>query len=160
MSIGTLIDIFSVLGAAFALWKGGRAERLAALAVIVNVVIGQTGKAVAPSADAIIRLVNDGLAALVLLGITVRYGALWMGGVMLFYAAQFAMHSYYMVLLRPTHDYFYALINNINFIGINWCLVIGTAVAWRRRIKARKPNSAPLASSSPAQPQSESAPAP
>src|SRR5262245_55261945 len=97
MPIGTLIDVFSVLGALFALWKGGRAERAAAIAVLVNVAIGQLGKFVAPSADGMIRLVNDGLTALVLLGITVRYGALWMGGVMLFYCAQFAMHSYYLV---------------------------------------------------------------
>jgi hypothetical protein len=134
MPIGTLIDVFSVLGALFALWKGGRAERSAAIVVLANVLIGQFGKLVAPSADGMIRLVNDGLTALVLLGVTVRYGALWMGGVMLFYAAQFAMHSYYLVTLRPTGDYLNALINNINFSGIIWCLVIGTIVAWRRRV--------------------------
>ena len=83
------------------------------------------------------------LTALVLLGITVRYGALWMGGVMLFYAAQFGMHSYYMVLQRPTGDYLNALVNNINFMGITWCLVIGTAVAWRRRVKAARVRATP-----------------
>jgi hypothetical protein len=138
MPIGTLIDIFSVLGALFALWKGGRAERSAAIVVVANVLIGQFGKVVAPSADGMIRLVNDGVTAVVLLGITVRYGALWMGGVMLFYAAQFAMHSYYLVTERKTGDYLNALINNINFMGIIWCLVIGSAVAWRRRVKAAR----------------------
>jgi hypothetical protein len=138
ISVRLLINIFSVLGASFALWKGGRAERAAAIVVIVNVAIGQTGKYLAPDSDAIIRLVNDGLTALVLLGVTVRYGALWMGGVMLFFAAQFAMHSYYMVTQRPTGDYFYALINNVNFSGVIWCLIIGAAVAWRRRAKAAR----------------------
>ena len=134
LSVRLLINIFSVLGAAFALWKGGAAERATAIVVIVNVAIGQTGKVLAPDADSVIRLVNDGLTALVLLGITLRYAAPWMGGVMLFFAAQFSMHSFYLVTQRPTLDYFYALINNINFSGIIWCLIIGTAVAWRRRI--------------------------
>ncbi|WP_296595998.1 hypothetical protein [Phenylobacterium sp.] len=138
MPIGLLIDVFSVLCAIFALWKGGRAERSAALVVLANIAIGQLGRVVAPGADGMIRLVNDGLTALVLLGVTVRYGAMWMGGVMLFYAAQFAMHSYYLVTMRKTGDYLNALINNINFTGIIWCLVIGTVVAWRRRTVAAR----------------------
>jgi hypothetical protein len=151
MPTGILIDVFSVLGALFALWKGGPAERSAALIVIANVAVGQTGNLLAPSADSIIRLVNDGVTALVLLGVTLRWGAPWMGGMMLFYAAQFAMHSYYLVTERPTHDYFYALINNLNFSGIIWCLIIGTAVAWRRRAKAAKARAtAAAAPSSPA----------
>jgi hypothetical protein len=60
---------------------------------------------------------------------------------MLFYAAQFAMHSYYLVTERRIGDYTYALINNINFSGIIWCLIIGTIVAWlgrARRARAAK----------------------
>ena len=138
LSIRLLINAFSVLGAGFALWKGGHAERTAAAVVIANVLIGQTGHLLVPSLDVTIRLVNDGLTALVLLGITVRYGALWMGGVMLFFAAQFSMHSYYLVTQQPTGGYLNAVINNINFSGIIWCLIIGTAVAWRRRVKLAK----------------------
>lgn len=133
ISIRLLVNVFAALGAAFALWKGGRAERTAAIVVVLNIAVGQAGGMLAPSADAIIRLVNDGMTALILLGITVRYGALWMGGIMLFYAAQFAMHSYYLVTGRRTGDYLNALLNNINFMGIIWCLIIGTAVAWYRR---------------------------
>jgi len=135
ISIGTLIDVFSVLGALFAVWKGGAAERAAALVVIANVIIGQTGQFLAPDSSGLIRLVNDGLAALVLLAITVRYGALWMGGVMLFYAAQFSLHSYYLVTGRSDSDYLHALINNIDYSGIIWCLIIGTIVAWRGRLR-------------------------
>lgn len=129
------INVFSVLGAGFALWKGGPAERMSASVVILNVAIGQSGQYLAPQSDDVIRLVNDGLTALILLGITVRYGAPWMGGVMLFFAAQFAMHSFYLVTDRPPGDYFNALVNNLNFTGIIWCLIIGTAVAWRRRVR-------------------------
>ena len=138
LSVRLLINVFSVLGALFALWKGGTAERMTAAVLIVNVLIGQSGKALAPASDDVIRLVNDGLTALILLAITVRYGAPWMGGVMLFFAAQFAMHSFYLVTDRPTGDFFNALVNNVNFSGIIWCLIIGTAVAWRRRVRVRR----------------------
>jgi hypothetical protein len=133
--VGLLIDIFAVIGAAFALWKGGPAERMAAIVVVANVAIGEFSKAMIPAGDNVIRLINDGLTAIVLLGITLRFGALWMGGMMLFYAAQFAMHSYYLVTERRIGDYMYALTNNINFSGIIWCLIIGTVVAWRGRLR-------------------------
>lgn len=132
--VGFLIDIFSVLGALFALWKGGFAERAAAVVVIVNVIIGETGAFIAPGSEGVIRLVNDGLTAMVLLGVTVRYAAFWMGGVMLFFAAQFSLHAFYLVMELPS-DYRHALINNIDFSGIIWCLIIGTAVAWRARVR-------------------------
>ena len=154
ISIRLVINTFSVLGALFALWKGGVAERSAAVIVLVNVVIGEASHWIAPGSDEIIRLVNDGLTAVGLLVVTVRYGAPWMGGVMLFFAAQFAMHSYYMVTERRTGDYLNALINNINFSGITWCLVLGTLVAWRRRVVSAR--SVKLAAS----PASMDAPAP
>ena len=134
LSLRLLINIFSVLGALFALWKGSVAERAAAVVVLANVIIGQSSEWFAPGSEAVVRLINDGLTALVLLGITVRYAALWTGGVMLFFAAQFSLHSFYLVTERPT-DYLHALINNIDFSGIIWCLIIGTAVAWRRRVR-------------------------
>lgn len=134
ISIKLVINFFSILGALLAFWKGGAAERATAAVVIVNVLVGQTSHWLIPRSDDVIRLINDGLTALVLLAITVRYSALWMGGVMLFFAVQFSMHSFYLVADRPT-DYFYALINNIDFIGINLCLIIGTAVAWQRGVR-------------------------
>jgi len=135
---GILIDLFSLLGALFALWKGGVAERATAVVVILNICIGEAGNFLAPDSDSIIRLVNDGLTALLLLGVTIRYGALWMGGVMLFFAAQFSLHSFYLVTERP-HDFLHALINNIDFSGIILCLIVGTAVVWRRRLRADGP---------------------
>ena len=44
--LALLIDSFAALGALFALWKGGRAERAAAVIVIANIVIGQATAAV------------------------------------------------------------------------------------------------------------------
>ncbi|HSV02608.1 MAG TPA: hypothetical protein VLI41_05325 [Phenylobacterium sp.] len=136
LSIRLLIDLFSVFGAGFALWKGGIAERLGAGVVIANVLIGDVGQWLAPDAEGVIRLCNDGFAALALLVVTVRYGALWMGGAMLFYAAQFSLHSYYLVTDRSDRDYLHAAINNLDWTGIIWCLIIGTLVAWRHRWRA------------------------
>jgi hypothetical protein len=144
---GLLIDAFALLGALFAWWKGGRAERWAALVIIVNVAINEASKYLMPSGDNVVRLVNDGVTAVVLLGVTLRFGAPWMGAVMLFYAAQFAMHSYYLVTERKIGDYTYALVNNINFSGTIWCLIIGTLVAWRRRTTTARARAAAEADS-------------
>jgi hypothetical protein len=140
--IGPLLDLAFVVGALFALWKGGVAERSAAVVVIVNVIIGEAGKWLGHDSDSVVRLVNDGLAAIVLLGITIRFGALWMGGMMLFFAAQFSLHSFYLVTERATTDNTHALINNVDWSAISWCLIIGTAVAWRRRIRTARAASA------------------
>jgi len=133
-----LLLLFGVAGVAFAAWKGGRAERIAAAVVAGNLVIGLLIQVFTPSLQGTFRFANDGLAALILLGVTVRYGAAWMGGIMLFYAAQFSLHSFYIVTGRSNREYLHALINNINFASIILCLVIGTAVAWRRRALATK----------------------
>lgn len=134
LHVGLIINFFSLLGAFFALWKGDTAARWVALVVIGNLLIGQFAQLFTPAGNELIRLVNDGLTALLILGVTVRYAALWMGGVMLFFAAQFSLHSYYLVMERAT-DRLYAQINNIDFLGVIWCLIFGTAVAWRRRVR-------------------------
>jgi hypothetical protein len=61
-----------------------------------------------------------------------------MGGVMLFYAAQFSLTAYYVVTDKPAKDYLYALVNNIDWNGVIWCLIIGTAIAWRQRRRAAR----------------------
>jgi len=138
LSIRLLINLLSIAGALFAFWKGGPAERAAALIVLANALIGEAAHWLALGSEDIIRLVNDGLTALILLAVTVRYGALWMGGVMLFFAAQFTLHSFYLVTERSPTDYAHALINNLDWSAITWCLVIGTAVSWRRRVREAK----------------------
>jgi hypothetical protein len=144
LHLSIVLDALCALGAMFALWKGGTAERAAALVIIANILIGEIGSYLAPSNSDLIRFVNDGLTALVILGITIRYGALWMGGVMLFYAVQFSLHSFYLVTGRP-RDFWHAVINNVDFNGIIWCLIIGAAVAWRGRVKAASAAKGPIA---------------
>ena len=130
-----LLQAFSVFAGAFAFWKGGAAERLAACVIIANVTVGYLSKQFLPESESVIHLANDGLASLALLAITVRFGAPWMGGAMLFYAAQFALHSYALVTQQTHLSYFAALANNINWNGVVWCLIIGTASAWRQRVR-------------------------
>ena len=130
------LDLFAACGAVFALWKGGAAERATAFVIIINILIAEAAYPLGPATLEKINFVSDGLTAAVILAITIRYGALWMGGVMLFYAAQFSLHSFYIVTERHT-DNLHALINNIDFQAIVWCLIMGTAVAWRRRVRAK-----------------------
>jgi hypothetical protein len=137
LPIGLLVDIFLILGSLFARLKGGAAERAAAAVVLLNVGIGRSATSLGLESRELLWLCNDGITALVLLAVTVRFAAPWMGGVMLFFAAQFALHAYYIVTQQPPFDFWYAVINNLNWSGITWCLIIGAALAWRRRAKAR-----------------------
>ena len=123
--------------AAFALWKGGRADRYGALVVLANLAIGVVDTWYFSQDEALIELCNDGLAAVILLIVTMRYAAPWMGAVMLLYAAQFSLHSFYLVTDRRP-DYLHAVINNVDFTGIILCLVAGAAVAWSQRARARR----------------------
>jgi len=119
----------------FALWKGGPAERLGGAVVGANVVLSIISGLVLPEAvQTLARLTLDGVTALCLLVIAVRYASFWLGGVMLLYAAQFSLHAFYMVTSRPI-DLLHIKINNGNFLGISICLAIGTAVAWWQRAR-------------------------
>src|SRR5215203_1085143 len=138
LPIGLLVDLFLIFGALLAFWKGSAAERTAAAVVLLNVLIGRSVTLLALDERELIWLCNDGLTALVLLFVTVRFAAPWMGGVMLFFAAQFALHAYYIVTLLRPFDYTYAVINNLNWAAITWCLIFGTIAAWRRRLRVRK----------------------
>ena len=134
-----LLMAFAVSGVLFAWWKGGAPERMAAGVVAANMALGvAVAELLAPFQD-MLGFVADGLTAFALLALTLRYGAPWMGVMMLLYAAQFSLHAYYMVTGREPADYLHAVINNINFSAVVWCLIVGTAVAWRRRGRALQP---------------------
>jgi hypothetical protein len=55
---------------------------------------------------------------------------------MLFYAAQFTLHSIYLVTARP-NDWLHIIVNNFNFLGIHVSLVAGTILALRKRAQER-----------------------
>ena len=131
VAIALALTVFA--GCGFALLKGGTAERGGGILVLANLVLLGCADLIQRSASAgVFGLVVDGMTALGLLGITLRFGSLWLGAAMLLYAAQFSLHAFYFVTERPL-DNLHAIINNIIFVGVMWSLVFGTAVAWRAR---------------------------
>ena len=128
-----VISLFGLLGCLFSLWKGGPPERVGGSVVLATLLLTILATTFLPiPAQPIAELVIDGLAALALLAVVLIYSSLWLGGAMLLYAAQFSLYAYYFVAERP-NDRFHAIVNNVDFMGITLCLIIGTAVAWRRR---------------------------
>ncbi len=122
----------------FALWKGGPPERIGAALILANALLSNIGDFLFPDAiPSVVWLIGDGLTAVGLLVVAVVYASFWLGGVMILYAALFTLHSFYFVTGRPV-DLFHARANNLDFLGISICLAIGTIIAWRRRVVARK----------------------
>ena len=131
-----IIALLGLFGCLLSLWKGGPAERIGGGVVLSTLLLTiLSATFLPPGGQPIAELVIDGLAALSLLGVVLLYGSLWLGGAMLLYAAQFSLYAYYFVTERP-NDRFHAIVNNLDFSGITWCLIIGTLVAWRRRARA------------------------
>jgi hypothetical protein len=138
ITIFWIVTLFALGACLFALVKGGVAERLAAGVIILNTALGYVVLALFFGAVDSFRLVNDGFAAVLLLILAVRYAAPWLGGAMLFYAAQFAMHSYFLVLGLNEQAPLPANVNNLNWVGVNACLIAGTVVTVRRRARLRR----------------------
>ena len=77
-------------------------------------------------------LALDFLCAVTFLLLAVRYANLWLGAAMIFQAAQFSMHAYYLVMELP-HDRMHAWINHGDDWGILISICVGAALAMRRR---------------------------
>lgn len=132
---------FSLAACVFAFLKGGRAERLGAAVILANMLLALIGEHFFPKS---ILLWLDAATATAMLLIAVRYASPWLGGVMLLYAIQFALHAYYFVAQKP-RDTFHVTVNNLDFLAISLCLVIGAAVSWRQRVRTQSGRSAGLA---------------
>lgn len=79
-------------------------------------------------------LAVDGALALCFLVLALRFGRLWLGGALLFQAAQFSLHAYYLVTGRP-FDMLHAVANNLDTYGVAACIALGALTA--RRTAAR-----------------------
>jgi len=126
---------FSLSACLFAYIKGETAERIGAGIILLNIVLALAGEYFFPQT---ILLWLDALTAVSLLIVAVFYASPWLGAVMLLYAAQFTLHAFYFVTARP-RDHFHVVVNNVDFFLISLCLVIGTAVTWRRRERGLQP---------------------
>jgi hypothetical protein len=127
---------FSLLSCLFAFVRGGRPERVGAAVILSNLLLMLCLQAILSySVMSVVQLTLDAVTALALLVLAVMYASLWLGCVMLLYALQFTLHAYYFVSERP-RDMLHVVVNNVDFFTISLCLVIGTAVAWRRSARA------------------------
>ena len=115
--------------------KGGPAERWGAGLILTFALLWETTFFLSSEARAVAQLVGDGLTAAGLLIIALRYASLWLGGALLFQAAQFSLHSFYFVTHRPP-DLTHVVINNVNLLAILACLAVGSVMAWRERAKS------------------------
>lgn len=117
----------------FALWKGGRPERIGAGLVLgIAVVGGLVNVFLTGQSQQVGHLAADGVLALGFMAVAIRYASLWLGGAMLFQAVQFSLHAFYFVTKRPEGP-FYVVVNNIDMFGVLACLLIGALAAARAR---------------------------
>lgn len=124
--------------AVFAWAKGGKAERLAALAVVIGSVgVSVIHMLLPPAIQPVVLLVDDAALAVVFLLLAMRFVSAWLGVAMLLQAVQFSLHAYYLVADKG-HDNLYKMVNNINTIGVMLCILFGTILAWRRKARAAK----------------------
>ena len=130
LGIVALVFAFS-----FALWKGDSAERIGGG---VNLAAGLFAMLIHPfvSADLepIFQLVADAILAGGFLFLAIRFASLWLGVAMLLQAVQFSLHAYYMVDEVAPNLLFWR-VNNGDSWAIILCIVGGTIVSWRRRLK-------------------------
>jgi hypothetical protein len=118
---------------AFAFWKGERAEQFGAAFNLIAAGVTLLLHLIFPAPwRGFGLLAADFALATGFLLLAMRYASIWLGVAMLFEAAQFALHGYYLVADKR-HDYTYGLINNINTTAIQVAIVAGVAYAWYRR---------------------------
>jgi hypothetical protein len=124
----------SLVVCGFSLWKGSAAERIGASVIMANIVVATANYSFFHIQVG--DLVIDAVSALVMLALALRYASLWLGAVMLVYAAQFGLDAFYMVTERPVDDLLHMVINNANTVLVIIALAAGTALAWMQRARA------------------------
>jgi hypothetical protein len=138
---------FVLLLATFALtlWKGGFAERVGGgLNLAAGLIAVVVAHVLSDDAQPVAQLVVDGILAAGFLFLALRYASLWLGMAMILQAVQFSLHAYYMVGEQKP-DLTYLWINNCDSFGIILCIIGGTIVSWRRRVRAASEESAKIA---------------
>lgn len=112
--------------------RGGTAERWGSGLNLIGTVCAQAAYLLAPGSRDVALLIVDGVLAMGLLLLAVRYMSLWIGGAMLLQATQFILHTYYFVMELP-HDRLFGVANDAVTFGILACILAGIVRAWLRR---------------------------
>jgi len=125
-----------VCGLAWA--KGSAAERLGSVIVLAGSIAAALIQILLRAqAEALALLLLEGLYSLAFLMLALRYASPWLGGAMLLQALQFGLHAFYIVAERR-HDMTYGLVNNLNSIGVLFCILFGIFATVRRKAHAAK----------------------
>ncbi|WP_297514849.1 hypothetical protein [uncultured Caulobacter sp.] len=123
---------------ALAWLRGGAAERIGALIVLVSAACAVMIHLLAPKAvQAPLLLIDEVFVAVSFLALALRYMSVWLGAAMILQAVQFSLHAYYLIGELP-RDHFYAVVNNLDSLGVLLCILIGTLLAWRKRAQLAK----------------------
>lgn len=136
-SVLPLLGWTTTLAVALLAWlRGGLPERYGALLFVGAGLAVFVSHALLPtSAEGLLLLAIDALMAIGFLALAIRYASLWIGAAMLLQAGQFSLHAWYLVNALE-RDRFYAIANNLVTVGILVCILVGTLISWRHRVKA------------------------
>ena len=123
---------------ALASWKGGQAERFGVAIVLIGAAFAFLVHLSAPSSlQTFLLLAGEGAMGVAFLVLALRYISPWLGAAMLLQAIQFGLHAYYLVGELP-RDRTYAIVNNLDSLGVLLCILVGTVLAWRKRVRLAK----------------------
>lgn len=136
MLIDLLFNLSLLLLAAtlcFAWWKGGAAERYAALAIGLTWVLGLVGQAVTGEAiPALTILLADWALAIGLLALALRYRSTWLGFALMVQGASMTLHAMY--FQEPgRHPNYYLIGIDALSLAMLVLLVVATILAMRSR---------------------------
>lgn len=121
-----------------ACWKGSRAERLGVAIFLTGAVYAMLVYQFVPrSFVPTLLLLGEGAMGVGFLFLAMRYMNAWLGVAMLLQAIQFSLHAYYLVGRLP-RDRTFAMVNNLDSIGVLLCILVGTLLTWRKRVQAAK----------------------
>ena len=128
----------TLLICALAWFKGNSAERQGGAIVFAGAVFALGIQIFLPTTSRHIPLLlGEGAIGIGFLVLALRYLSAWLGVAMILQAIQFSLHAYYLVGELP-HDRTYAIVNNLDSLGVLLCILVGTLLAWRKRSRLAK----------------------
>lgn len=129
-----LIGWLLILAACLLAWRlGGKPERQGAILVLGTSFLTSFPRLIPDhELQRLAFLGLDGIVAVGLLLLALRYARVWLGVAVLLQGVQFSLHAYYLVA-RIRYDNIYALVNNLVSLGVLSGLATGSVLAWRAR---------------------------
>ena len=134
--VAPLLWILVAVTVLLAWWRGGGAERMGAILMLIASLMVRLIHLILPtSLHAYALLIDEAALAAGFLLVALRYFSPWLGVAMILQAIQFSLHAYYLVGEKD-HDYLYKLVNNVNTFAILLIILAATLLTWRKRASA------------------------